>query len=246
MEYGAYQIRRRAGRRYGFALKIVVGAFLILVGINVAFTLYTRYQIARGLKEAQDAFAQMRKDDLKEGYKVKFLATARLAPTRRMAPDAVKSSPEIVSGTPKEQIVGIRGPVTYNPTQGVITTPIIDTTSLKDSELPLAKQKIVPTEVMQQVPGFPGGAQAFMKWLDENITYPQSCIRQKKQGNVVVSFIVGTDGYATDYSIENAFDKQVYSLILGALKRMPRWTPATDEQGKPTPAKVTVPIEFKV
>lgn len=244
--YGAYQLRKQAGRRYRWALAVVAGCFALTILSGGAAALYTRYLLMRGMKEAENALNGVKYSELKEGYKVKFMATARLAPTERMNPGAVQGVPEIVEGEPPIQIMGIKGPISYDPEQDVITSPIIDTIGLKDPSLPIAKQKIVPTEVVSQIPEFPGGPRAFMKWLDAHIPYPPQMVSRGEQGNVTVCFIVDAEGYAQDFEIKDAFNRQVYRLISDALKQMPKWKPGTDENGQPTPVKVTVPIEFKI
>lgn len=245
-EYGAYRLRAQAGMRYRRAMITVFAFFAAMTLLGVGMAIYARYIINKEMKAATDAFADLRKSDLKEGYEVKFVATARMAPPTRMAPGATQSAFKIVDGTPPLKSFGMDGPIIYDPEQDEITTPIIDTTSFHDDTLPVARQKIVPTEVVSQMPAFPGGPKAFMQWLNENIPYPQYCISNKKQGTVTLSFIVGTDGYPTDFEVKNAFDTRIYRTALGALKRMPRWRPGTDEGGKAVPVKITVPVEFKL
>ena len=245
-EYGAYKLRARAGVRYKRAVLAVVTFFLGLTLCYVASSLYVHYVVRKSMKDAEDAFLSHRPSDIKDGYKVKFLATARQAPTRRMAPGAVQGPPQIVEGLPPLQTIGVDGPISYDPGQELITTPIIDTSAIKDESLPIAKQKIVPTELVDQMPQFPGGPKAFMKWMDDHMVYPQSCIRQKKTGLVQLSFIVAADGYATDFEVKNAFDTQIYRAALTALKSMPKWTPGTDANGEPTPVKISLAVEFKM
>ena len=52
-------------------------------------------------------------------------------------------------------------------------------------------------EVVEQMPTFPGGDAALMKYLAENIKYPVSAQKAKEQGRVVVQFIVEKDGTVT-------------------------------------------------
>lgn len=59
-----------------------------------------------------------------------------------------------------------------------------------------------------------------------------------------MTFIVGTDGYAQELEVKGAFDAEIYRTIKNAFSRMPKWRPGTDEQGKPTPVKITIPIKF--
>lgn len=245
-DYGAYWLRRDAGVRYGRSLLVVLSAAVLLAVGYGAFAAYVHYTVRRGMQEAEEAFLSHRPSDVKDGYKVKFLATSRQAPTQRMAPGAVQGPPEIVEGLPPFKAIGIDGPVSYDPEQDVITTPIVDTTNIHDETLPIAKQKIVPTEMVDQMPQFPGGPRAFMKWIDEHTVYPQDCIRRQKTGVVQLSFIVGTDGYATDFEVRDAFDSQIYRAALTALKSMPRWTPGTDATGQAVPVKISLALEFKL
>ncbi len=244
--YGAYRLRAQAGMRYGRALLTVVGAFVLVAGIYTGVSLYTRYLIKKSMDEAADALLSHKPSDLKEGYKMKFLSTARMAPHERMAPGAKRGAPVIVEGLPPLSTIGADGPISYDPEQEMITTPIVDTTNINDPDLPIAKQKIVPTEVVEAMPEFPGGPKAFMKWIDDHMVYPQSCIRSEKQGIVQLSFIVGTDGYAKNFEIKNAFDTQIYRAALIALKSMPQWKPGTDATGAPTPVKISLSVEFKL
>lgn len=245
-DYGAYQIRRRTGRRYRLALGVVVGAFVGATLLYTGCSLYARYALGRDMAAAADALARYKPSELKEGYEVKFVATARMAPPMRMAPGAKQGVPKIVDGTPPPETIGADGPIAYDPEEQLVVTPIVDTTGINDPSLPIAKQKIVPTEEVSQLPDFPGGLRAFMNWLNEHIVYPQTCIDRKQTGTVTISFVVGTDGYATDLEVKNAFDAEIYRAAQNALKRMPRWKPGTDENGAPTPVKITVPVEFKI
>lgn len=244
-DYGAYALRRQAGARYRKSLCAVLGAFALFALSFLAFALYTRYATEKEMREAADAFASLRPQRLREDYKVRFLSTARTVPPVRMAPGAVSQAPEIVEGVPPIRSIGFDGPISYDPEQDAIVTPVVDTTGFSDKSLPIAKEKIVPTEVVREMPQFPGGPKAFMQWLDQHIVYPQQCIREGKGGVVELSFIVGADGYATDFEVKNAFDPRIHRSALTAMKSLPRWKPGTGADGTPAPVKITVPVDFK-
>lgn len=243
--YGAYRLREQTGSRYLRALGIVGGFFVSIGLVCGGMALYNHIVNARAMKEAEDAFAQ-KPSELKEGYKVKFLATARQAPTVRMKPGAKSGTPRIVDGLPPLETIGTDGPIDYDPQEQVITTPIVDTTGIHDETLPIAKQKVVPTEQISQMPEFPGGLRAFMQWMNTHIVYPQSCIDEKRQGSITLTFIVNEKGYATDFEVKNAFDTRIYRSAMDALKTMPKWKPGTDDKGDPTPVRITMPVDFKL
>ncbi len=99
--------------------------------------------------------------------------------------------------------------------------------------------------VAEQLPQFPGGATAFMKWITANVTYPKTAQDKKIEGRVVVSFIIGIDGKATDITIEASPDALLSALVLGVMQRMPAWQPGIAD-GKLTPTMVRVPINFQL
>lgn len=236
--YGAYYIRSRTGVRYRRVILILLMTFFLLAGLGTGFYLYARSVIKEKIKETEAALQEMRRNDHKEGYKLKFLSTARMMPSIKVTPGAVQVAPEIVDRAERvSRIFGVDGPIAFDPEEELITTPLVDTTGLSHADLPIAKQKIVPTEVISQVPEFPGGPRSFMRWLDENIVYPRVCLDRKQEGTLVVSFIVGADGYPIDFEIKDSFDSLVQRVVMNALKRMPRWRPGTDELGRPTLCK---------
>ena len=63
---------------------------------------------------------------------------------------------------------------------------------------------------------------------------------------MVLSFVVGPDGYATDFEVRDAFDLAVKQAAMSALEQMPRWKPGTNEWGEAVAVKITVPVEFKI
>lgn len=243
--YGAYRLRARAGARHRFALLCIIGALGLLLLVVGGFRLYVYIKVKGAVDEAEDLFAK-RPADLREGYELKFIQTARQAPPRRMAPGAKSAVPVIVDGEPPVEVIGADGPIDFDPEQSTIITPIVDTTGISDKTLPVAKEKVVPTERVSQKPEFPGGDRAFNRWLDENIPYPQASINARREGLVTISFVINAEGRAVDFEIKNTFDAKVHRAIEAMLRRMPLWTPGTDETGRPCDVMITIPVDFKV
>ena len=44
------------------------------------------------------------------------------------------------------------------------------------------------------MPEFPGGIPALMKYISDNMSYPEEAIRNNIQGRVVLKFVVNPDG----------------------------------------------------
>lgn len=117
----------------------------------------------------------------------------------------------------------------------VKTKPQTDTTKKKNS------WDCIP----ETMPYFPGGNVLMLKYLADNIKYPASAVKAKKQGRVIVGFIVQKDGSITHAKIVRSIDPELDAEALRVVKGMPRWTPGT-QLGKPVRVKYTIPVKFSL
>jgi protein TonB len=94
------------------------------------------------------------------------------------------------------------------------------------------------------MPHFPGGKAALMKYLHDNIRYPQTARADHLQGNVVVSFLVGKQGRISQVQTLN--DKVGGGLETEAMRvvgSMPEWIPGR-QNGEAVDVLYTLPIHF--
>ena len=99
--------------------------------------------------------------------------------------------------------------------------------------------------IVSDMPQFPGGAVAFLKWLNANLKYPANAQKAKIEGKVVAQFLVNEDGSITDIKLTKKLHPQCDNEALRVLKMMPRWTPGI-ENNKPCRTRVCIPIVFKL
>ena len=100
-------------------------------------------------------------------------------------------------------------------------------------------------EVVEQMPTFPGGDAALMKYLAENIKYPVSAQKAKEQGRVVVQFIVEKDGAVTGVKTVRSVTPVLDAEAVRVIKAMPKWTPGR-QGGQPVRVKYNVPVSFRL
>jgi periplasmic protein TonB len=74
---------------------------------------------------------------------------------------------------------------------------------------------------------YPGGAPAWQRYLNRNLRYPQRAIDNKKQGTVVVVFVVNTDGQTEDFTILKSLELSMDDETIRIFKNSNRWVPAT-------------------
>ncbi len=110
----------------------------------------------------------------------------------------------------------------------------------------MAKSDTLPVfRVVEDVPQFPGGHAAFVKWLTKHLVYPSTPQRLKVQGKVAVTFIVERDGTITDIKVAQPLFSELDNEALRVMRMMPPWQPGKHD-GKPCRTMVCVPIVFKL
>src|SRR5579872_87658 len=72
---------------------------------------------------------------------------------------------------------------------------------------------------------FPGGAAAWMQFLNQHFKYPKKAVKKNIQGKVVVQFIVGKDGSISDIKAISG-PGELQQAAVDIIKQSPPWTPA--------------------
>ena len=98
---------------------------------------------------------------------------------------------------------------------------------------------------VEQPAEFPGGAAAMMKWLSNNIRYPESAQQNGISGRVVVKFVVEKDGSIGNPTIVKGVDRDLDQEALRVVKRMPKWQPGKNN-GQPVRSYFNLPVTFRL
>jgi protein TonB len=98
---------------------------------------------------------------------------------------------------------------------------------------------------VQQMPEFPGGDLALLKYIKLETKYPDIAIRNDIQGRVFVQFVIGKDGSINQVEILRGVDPSVDKEAIRVVKSMPKWRPGK-QNGKPVFVRYQVPINFKL
>lgn len=91
---------------------------------------------------------------------------------------------------------------------------------------------------------FPGGSQAWRQFLLSNLEYPHKAVRKELQGEVVLQFIVCSDG--TICNLEAISGPELLrNAAIRALKNSPNWIPAVQD-GRNVKSYKKQPIVFRI
>ena len=96
-----------------------------------------------------------------------------------------------------------------------------------------------------EVPKFPGGANEMMKFLSENIVYPDIAQDNGIQGTVSVQFVVDKDGSLTDIKVLRNPGGGLGDEGKRIVELMPKWSPGY-QKNEPVRVKMIIPLRFKL
>ena len=94
-------------------------------------------------------------------------------------------------------------------------------------------------------PQFPGGDAALQKFIKDNTNYPAKAKAKNINGQVIVTFVVDTNGTITNLKVLKNLGGSCSDEAIRVVKLMPKWIPAT-KKGKAIKAEYKLPINFPV
>ena len=102
-----------------------------------------------------------------------------------------------------------------------------------------------PFVVVEEMPVFPGGDAALLKYISENVRYPESGKTNNIQGRVIVRFCITKEGSINKVSIIRGVDPELDAEALRVVNSLPEFTPGR-QGGKNVPVWYMVPITFSI
>ena len=115
-------------------------------------------------------------------------------------------------------------------------------------EKPVEKLKEAEVQVfrsVEQMPQFPGGEAALMKFLQSHINYPPMAVENGVQGRVVVQFVVDKTGKVGEVMVVRNVDKDLDKEAVRVCKSLPKFTPGR-QNGQAVAVWYTLPVTFKL
>jgi len=107
-------------------------------------------------------------------------------------------------------------------------------------------EDIVPYAAVEAKPTFNGGdADSFVKYVQQNIQYPQNALENGVEGKVTVNFVVDANGKIRNAKVVNGVDDELNAEALRVVESAPAWTPAK-QNGKNVPVTCSIPVTFKI
>jgi len=97
--------------------------------------------------------------------------------------------------------------------------------------------------IVEEMPSFPGGEAALMKYLGQNIKYPAIAKDAGIQGTVYVTFVVNESGDVKDVRVLRSIGGGCDEEAIRVVENMPKWKPGK-QRGKSVKVQYNLPIRF--
>ena len=265
-EFGAYQLRKDSDKRHNLAvLFTLIGLVIVFIGI-LAYSKYSDYkaeQEAIALQEEREKMAaaellqqEEEPEPEPEVEEQKFEQEIPEVPEEVLATVQVTQIAIVDADKVKNEVMDMETQKEDNTARGVVTQEGSDdadkfkavTEQVVVKEPVPVKEEKKEEEIfvaVEQPAEFPGGQAALMKWLSQNIRYPEAAQQNDIQGRVIVKFVVEKDGSIGQASIVKGVDKDLDREALRVVKKMPKWQPGKNN-GVAVRSKFTLPVVFKL
>ena len=263
-DFGAYELRQKSDRRHNMAVLYMLLGLVVVFVLLIAWSKYSDYRAEIAAKEAKEQAEKMMQAMLdqpeveeapeEEPEQQKFEETKVEVPEEVLATVQVTQIAIVDADKVKNEVMDMDTQQEDNTARGVVNQEGADDVDkfkavqeqvvVKEPEPEKPKEEEIFVAVEQQAE-FPGGQAALMKWLGNNIRYPESAQANGVQGRVIVKFVVEKDGSIGATTIVKGVDKDLDKEALRVVKKMPKWQPGKNN-GSPVRSYFTLPVTFKL
>ena len=234
-EYGSYMLRKKY-RKY-VTISLTIG--LILIAVAVAYPLINSYiNKKRLIKEMKEVGIEMMEAPKEEAPP----PPPPPPPTEQLVEKVKFTAPVVVSDTNIETGLATQDDLSAKTNTEVPSDEVEIKEEVKETVIEVKQEAEIFTVVEEQ-PSYPGGEEARLKFLQENIKYPEEAKELGIQGKVFVTFVVEPDGSVSNVKVLRGIGGGCDEEAIRVVKSMPKWVPGK-QRGVPVRVQFNLPIKF--
>ncbi|MBO5445603.1 MAG: energy transducer TonB [Muribaculaceae bacterium] len=259
-EFGAYVMRQQSDNRHNKAFLFLIIGLVVLIAMIIAWSKYSDYRQEKAAIEAKMQAEKMLAAQLEQMEQEE----EEVEPEEQKVEIEIPEVPQEVLATVqvtqiaivdevKNEVMEMEEQLEDNTARGVVNQEgsddadkfkaVQEAVIVKEPE-PAPKEEEIFVAVEQQAE-FPGGMGALMKWLSNNIRYPEAAQQNDVQGRVIVKFVVEKDGSVSQAQIVKGVDKDLDKEALRVVNKMPKWQ-AGKNNGVAVRSYFTLPVNFRL
>ncbi len=235
-EYGAFDLRKKYKRNVTISTAIGI----VIIGAAVIIPYIRAKNIAvQKMRDANEVVADMA-NNLQQEAAAPPPPPPPPPPTEQVA--VVKYVAPVVVDTVKPEDHTLA-----STDEQVSTTSDEQVTEIKE-EVHEEVQEEAPQEVfvvVEEMPSFPGGDIELLKFISENLQYPEIAKENNIQGKVIMRFCVTYKGTVDQVSVARGVDPSLDEEAIRVVKMLPLFKPGK-QGGKPVNVWYSLPISFQL
>lgn len=261
-EFGAYQMRRNTGLHHNKALlwtligilaigglvAATLGAIKLVEAIQEANAEVEQQGFELGIDEAEEEVQDIiqEKEEIKEVEKEDVQNSQKVTELQITNEKVeVKTNTEIEEDKRVTSNVEVdKGTDDINVSAAKEEVKVVDEPK-KEEPKPEPKKTEEIFKSAEQMPQFPGGDAALMKYINSHIHYPAAAEENNIQGRVVVQFVVEKDGSVGQVKVARSVDRSLDNEAVRVVKSLPKFIPGK-QNGQPVRVWYTLPVTFKL
>ena len=261
-DFGAYVIRTESTKRHNLAVLWALIGAVAVAALTFGLVKANQYLEERRLAALQDQktyivdFTPETEEQQPEQQIIEpeepevledVLSSVKVTELQIVEDDKVRPEDEILTQEEIEETNKAFGQTNVDNGQDErdkFQTAVIDVVV----EKPVEKPKEAVAQVfhsVEQMPQFPGGEAALMKFLQSHINYPPMAAENNVQGRVVVQFVVDKTGKVGEVKIVRSVDKDLDKEAARVCASLPKFTPGR-QNGQAVSVWYTLPVTFKL
>jgi protein TonB len=260
-DFGAYIIRIESAKRHNLAVLWTLIGALVVATLAFGLVKANKYLEERRIagqqeqtrvlvditQESEESEQQIVEPEKPEVLQEEVLNSVKVTELQIVEDDKVRPEDEILTQEELQETVDAFGQTNVDNGQTDrlnFQTAVNEVVVEKKEEKPMEVPEKVFTAV-EQMPQFPGGEIALMKFLQSHINYPPMASENGVQGRVVVQFVVDKTGRVGEVKIVRSVDKDLDKEAARVCASLPKFTPGR-QNGQAVSVWYTLPVSFKL
>jgi len=235
-EYGAYKLRKKYNRTVLIALAI--GIVILATAI---ITPFISAKAAENSKKRAERQVVIKMENLDTPHDVVAPPPPPPPPPTDVVQQQKYVPPQVVDSIKPEDVKQL---MTADQAQTEVTNKeVVENVQQVTEEVQEAEKEPEPFVVVEEMPTFPGGDAALLKYIGEHTQYPEVAKENNIQGRVIIRFCVTAKGGVSQVSVLKGVDPELDKEAIRVVNTLPPFKPGK-QGGKPVPVWYMVPITF--
>jgi periplasmic protein TonB len=233
-EYGAYELRKKYSKFVTRSL--IISIAVLLFGVLIPFFIFKQTYSAN-----QDQQVSVDMMDMNKPKEEAAPPPPPPPPEATVEQKAKFTAPIVVTDTTETTEIN-QDDLNQTVNTNINTEEVV----VEDDNSNDVIEEVVETPiftVVEEMPSFPGGDEARIKFLTENIKYPQMAKESGIQGTVYVTFVINEKGKVADVRVLRGIGGGCDEEAIRVVNMMPPWN-AGKQSGKAVRVQFNMPIKF--